>query len=65
MSKKVTWEDIYNSFKSRHSILNRDVLDYKPRGYCEIDLWMSDGSIMKFNDMTGRVSFTKRRWMRD
>lgn len=46
---KVTWNAIYKDFKDRHPNLWKEVTYWRPLAFATIEIWLTDGSKMKYN----------------
>ena len=57
MNTKVTWNIIFNEFKSRHPSLARQVMDYRPKGQMEIMVWLHDGRELIYNYLSKKARF--------
>ena len=50
MSKKVTWEDVYEDFKSRYPRAGRAAYRFEPYDYATILVYLEDNGVcMKYN----------------
>ena len=57
MSKKNTWHELFESFKSRYPTLSKSAVDYRPYGYLTILVYLSDGVKIKYNDEIKQAQF--------
>lgn len=49
-----SWDMIYSEFRKKHKTLIKNVLHWQPYDQDEIALYLSDKSIMVYNDETKR-----------
>ena len=52
MNEKITWDDVYKDFKSRHPKLCKGVRDYRPYAYLQIIVYFTDGTQMIYDYMS-------------
>lgn len=57
MSKKITWQDIYNDFKARLPNLSKEAIEYRPYGYLSILIFFTDGSQLVYDFLSERAFF--------
>lgn len=57
MSQKLNWNDVYQDFRKRHPRLSRMSLNYIPKSYAEILIYLKDGTKLVYNYDTRRVRF--------
>lgn len=57
--KKITWSEIYKSFRQSHPNLRKLIVRYEPRDYLTITIWFKDGSAMTYDYLTKRCRFVK------
>jgi hypothetical protein len=49
MKKKVTWQDVYDDFKSHYPTAGRASYRFEPHDYAMILVYLPDGICMKYN----------------
>lgn len=59
MNEKITWDDVYKDFKTRHPRLSKDVCDYRPYAYLQIQIWFKNDRKMIYDYMTHRGSWVE------
>ena len=57
MREPITFEEIYRQFQEIHPRLSKEVKTYKPVGYLTIDLYLWDGSVMRYDYLQHRPVF--------
>ena len=65
MSKKITWDEVYKDFKSRHPNMRKEVVHWQPYDYATIVLYFADGSKGTYNFIERRVKLLKETWTHD
>lgn len=55
IKRKVTWKDIFNSFKSVYPRLSKEAQDYRPYNYMSIIVYLADGTKVVYDDMVKRA----------
>lgn len=60
MSKKITWNKIYQDFKQRHPDLRKKVTHWCPYDYLTIELWIDDGTRMIYDYWSHMAKFIKK-----
>lgn len=63
MSKKITWNVIYNDFKSRHPNLKKEVVYWRPHDYATILLYLKAGRYATYNYDKREVRFLGGTWL--
>lgn len=61
MGKKVTWDDIYKDFRSRHPNLKKTIMYWHPYDYAMIMLYFKDGRKGVYDFLEQRVQFVSER----
>ena len=54
-AKKVTWKDIFESFKMVYPRLSKGAKDFKPYNYMSIMIFMTDGTKVVYDDLMKRA----------
>ena len=49
MGEKITWETVFDDFKRRHPNLSKLATRYRPLGFLEILIFLSDGSKVAYS----------------
>lgn len=62
LNEKVTYEDIYKDFKRRHPHLSLDAVWWEPADILRIDIFMKDGSTIRYDYTDHRGCFLRKRW---
>lgn len=62
MAKKITWDDIYKDFRSRHPNLRKMVTYWHPCDYATIMLYFEDGRKGTYNFIEQKARFIAERW---
>ena len=55
VKRKVTWKDIFDTFKSVYPRLSKEAQDYRPYNYMSIVVYLEDGTKMIYDDMAKRA----------
>ena len=63
--KKLTFDKIYEDFKLRHPHLSKEVVHWRPCDYMQIEIYMRDGMILKYDYGDHKAVIRSVNWKRD
>lgn len=61
-NNKITWRMVFEDFKTRLPNLAKEVVDYRPHGYLEIQVWLKDGTTMSWDYLQKKATIIKAIW---
>ena len=64
-STKLTFDMIYADFRRRHPHLSKEVYHWRPSDYMEIQVFLSDGMILRYSYWDHKATICKANWRRD
>ena len=64
MSKKLTWNKIYEEFKDGYSSIYGDPSYWRPYNFATILIYLKDGQKITYNHDTKKVTTLEERWQK-
>lgn len=63
MIKRVTWNDVYASFKQHFPNLRKEVEYWCPYDYLTIKVYLKDGRIFTYRQSDSKINFIDSKWI--